>query len=348
MSGKVGSSATETAPPTSRQTLFTFNPPPLQRNDSVPPPIPSAPLHFLDRHIPECLILKRVRIIPSLHLDLYTSLEAYTERLDALRPEDFIFHSFMSYDEITSADARSIFRIRSEGAEVASSRIASKLILHPTQPNAFYFLRWQHALEELKPTVLHEKYATQYLGLRVVGGSPERYEELNRKNRVFIKRLYERMKQLVSPLILCTDALPILEDMTRVGTMDAFPWRLDSHYHGVPCPRSPPPDALETLWTLPDERGPRRSRRVKQASKRTTRPQDIGLPDIAENSGEYKPLCEDYIQKVCLDNLVPIENLCCIGLGSLCQTGHHDTHVRLRKFSSLWHSSSPVANIILV
>ncbi|KAF8918541.1 hypothetical protein CPB85DRAFT_993002 [Mucidula mucida] len=61
MSGKLGSTATETAPPTSRQTLFTFNPPPLQRNDSVPPPIPSAPLHFLDRHIPECLILKRVK-----------------------------------------------------------------------------------------------------------------------------------------------------------------------------------------------------------------------------------------------------------------------------------------------
>ncbi|KAF8918542.1 hypothetical protein CPB85DRAFT_1249375 [Mucidula mucida] len=98
------------------------------------------------------------------------------------------------------------------------------------------------------------------------------------KKSGFIKRLYERMKQLVSPLILCTDALPILEDMTRVGTMDAFPWRLDSHYHGVPCPRSPPPDALETLWTLPDERG-------------------HWTPDIAENSGEYKPLCEDYIQK---------------------------------------------------
>ncbi|KAF9003741.1 hypothetical protein BDZ89DRAFT_1169465 [Hymenopellis radicata] len=286
--------------PTSRQILFDFNAPFLRRNESLSAPLPSAPLHFLDRHLSESLILKRVQSLPSLHLDLYAVLAAYSGPLDALKDEYFDFHTYRSYDAIHDADANSIIEIRLNGIEFAATQIASSLILHPTQPELITILRWNTIFHALKPTIVEGEYASQDIAYRVIMPGPDRYDSLNKKNRRTLHQLRKHTQELMSYMVFCTDGLPLMEDMTRIATMDTFPWRFDSHYAGPSRQQPQPPDAQTTLWTLPEVAGPRRSRRVhpKQTTKTKPHTHDISIVErVGEKAGEYTPSCEDYIQK---------------------------------------------------
>ncbi len=127
--------------PSFRQKLFHFNPPSLQRSESLTPPVPLAPWHFLDRHISESLILKRLKIVPSFHVDLTSVLKSFSGPLDTLPDSHFAFHEMFSYERIETADALSIIRIREKGVEYATTQIASSLILHPDQPDMSRLLK---------------------------------------------------------------------------------------------------------------------------------------------------------------------------------------------------------------
>ncbi len=287
--------------PTCRQKLFDFNPPFLQRSESLTPPAPLAPLHFLDRHISESLILKRLKVVPSLHVDLLNVLTSFSQPLDTLQDLSFNFHTTFSYERIETADALSIIQIREKGVERASARIASSLILHPSQPDFSGLLKWLNADRAIKPTLVNEEYCSQNLTLHVWDISSDKLKALNRKNREMYTRLHAtHADQLASCMIFCTDGLSVMEDMTRLDAVDVFPWRLDSHYSGTSSTQTPPPDAPDPLWTLPTTEGPRRSRRVRiQLPSQRATSRDIGLIDHgAEKTDEYVPQCEDYIQKV--------------------------------------------------
>ncbi|KAF8901798.1 hypothetical protein CPB85DRAFT_1322794, partial [Mucidula mucida] len=242
--------------------LFHFNPPSLQRSESLTPPVPLAPWHFLDRHISESLILKRLKIVPSFHVDLTSVLKS-----------------------IETADALSIIRIREKGVEYATTQIASSLILHPDQPDMSRLLKWLDAGLAIRPTLVNGEYASQNLTLHVWDLSPDESRAMNRQNREMHTRLYAHTDQLASCMIFCTDGLSVMQDMARLDAIDIFPWRLDSHYSGASSAQTPPPDAPDPLWILPTTDGPRRSRRVR-----------IRYPNV-EKTDEYVPQCEDYIQK---------------------------------------------------
>ncbi|KAF9040223.1 hypothetical protein BDZ89DRAFT_1129141 [Hymenopellis radicata] len=262
-----------------RQKLFEYNPPSVERKGSLPAPKPTAPLHFLDRHLSESLMLKHVKILPSLHAELLAVLESVSEELDAVEDAQLLI-TRAGYTAAKGADARSLIRYRMDGIECAVTQLASSLVFHPHQPDLMSLLQWLHALAHTEFGPIVEEYASQNLDT--------------------LKRLRKHTQQLTSCMVFCTDALPVMEDMERLDTIDVFPWRLDSDYCGDSRERSPPPDALEVPWTLPQMTGPRRSQRVRhqKTPERVSNQRDIGVVERPEQTDpDYKPACEDYIQK---------------------------------------------------
>ncbi|KAF9040252.1 hypothetical protein BDZ89DRAFT_1110013 [Hymenopellis radicata] len=282
-----------------RQKLFEYNPPSVEREGSLPVPKPTAPLHFLDRHLSESLMLKRVKILPSLQLELLAVLESVSEELDTVDDAQLLI-TRAGYTAAKGADARSLIRYRMDGIECAVTQLASSLVFHPSQPDLMSLLQWLHALAHTEFGPITEEYASQNLVLHVVDPPPDEPEALSRKNKDTLKRLRKHTQQLTSCMVFCTDALPVMEDMERLDTTDVFPWRLDSDYRGDSRERSPPPDASEVPWTLPQMTGPRRSQRVRhqKTPERLSNQRDIGVVERPEQTDpDYKPACEDYIQK---------------------------------------------------
>ncbi len=284
--------------PTERQKLFDFNPPSIQRDGSrsPPTPTPSPPLHFLDSHIARNLTLKAVKILPSLVVDLYRALDSFSEQLDAL--DDSHFYVYADTYIPAGTDAPSIVALRRSGANMAASRIASKILLHNSQPELPTTLLHMDPSAHLKPTLVQDKFASQNLAFGVFL-LPEELKRLNRKNRDTIKRLLKNFFQFNSRMVLCTNGRPLIDAMSGLETMGTFPWQLHSRYSNdaLPVPNAQPLDAATALWTLPTTEGPRRSRRGRHVVAQ--RPKDVGPIDmVPERDGVYTPKCEDYVQKV--------------------------------------------------
>ncbi|KAF9018406.1 hypothetical protein BDZ89DRAFT_1073919, partial [Hymenopellis radicata] len=290
-------------------------------SESLTPPIPVAPLHFLDRH--------HLKILPSLSCDLFAALESFSAPLDTLQDEYFTFHEILSYERIETADALSIIKIGEKGVEFATTQIASSLILHPSQPDCTAtMLRWLNADHAIKPTLVNEKYSSQNLTLHVWDLSPDDFKSLNRKNREMYTRLLAHTTHLASCMIFCTDGLPVMEDMARLDGIDGFPWRLDSHYSGASSTQTPPPDAPDPLWTLPT------TVRIRVPSQQATS-RDIGLVDrIAEKADGYVPQCEDYIQKAWVAAVKTDASLIIFDCGNFVRIG-----IRHRELQTLYLSN---------
>ncbi|KAF8901769.1 hypothetical protein CPB85DRAFT_1323037 [Mucidula mucida] len=278
--------------PTQRERLFDFNPPSLQRSESISLPIPSSPLHFMDPHIAQNLILKRVRILSSLGADLHRALNSFSEQLDALEDRHFYFHTDFSYDIQKEADARAIINLRKSGVTMASTQVASKVLIHNSQRELLTVLQWMDPSTHLKPTLIKESFASQNLAFGVFPPASDRFELFNRKNRAIIKRLSKGFYRLNSCMVFCTDGQPLMEAMSGLETMGTSRYSNDA----LPVPHPQPLDAATTLWTLPTTEGPRRSRRGRPEVAQ--RPKDVGPIETApERDGVYTPKCEDYVQK---------------------------------------------------
>ncbi len=238
-----------------RQALFDFSAPPLERKRPQCVPIPAAPFHFLDSHISESLSLSHVKILPSLPVDVFACLDLFSEELEAFDSTQFTIHSFNPNDLADSANALSIAHIRKGVIRFASTQITDSLVLHPSQPDLdCSLLQWIGARSELRHTLVNKEYALQNLVLLVKPLA--HYAELNGKNQELLGRMQKHTEQLISTMVFCTDALPVMEDMSRLDGMDHFPWRLDSLCPAASRPRSPPPDASAVPWIFSSSRRP--------------------------------------------------------------------------------------------
>ncbi|KAF9040266.1 hypothetical protein BDZ89DRAFT_1060691 [Hymenopellis radicata] len=285
--------------PSSQKKLFSYQHPSLQRESSLPAPKPTPPLHFLDRHISKSLILKRVELLPSLHTEMFAGLNSFSKEFDALRRPLFRLPSWAS-TMTRGASSSAIIRYRLKCVESAPTQIASSLAFHPSEPDLWQWLRWTNALAKTTSSLIVQDYASQNLLLQLAPPPPDQVETFSRKHRDLLKRLRTHTALLTSCMVFCTDALPLMEEMERLGSMDVFPWRFDSDYSSDSREKTLPPDATEVPWTLPQSTGPRRSRRVRYqgSPKPAHTPQDIGVIERPEqNDSPYKPACDDYIQK---------------------------------------------------
>ncbi|KAF8891165.1 hypothetical protein CPB85DRAFT_1441057 [Mucidula mucida] len=292
--------SSQNAPPlTHREKLFSYQHPSLQRKPSVPAPKPSPPLHFLDRHLSKSLILKRVKLLPLLQTEMFAGLDSFSKELDALEDTDFGIPFRAS--TMTRVDAPAIIRYRSDGIEAAVTQIASSLVFHPSEPDLWQWLRWTKAPAKTMSSLIDQDYASQNLLLQVAPPPPDEVETFSRKHRNLLERLRRNTALLTSYMVFCTDALPLMKDMDRLGSMDVFPWRFDSEYSASGSrEKALPPDASEVPYTLPKSTGPRRSRRVRyqEVPKPANNPQDIGVNERpGQKDTRYQPVCDDYVQK---------------------------------------------------
>ncbi|KAF9018792.1 hypothetical protein BDZ89DRAFT_337546 [Hymenopellis radicata] len=236
-----------------------------------------------------------------MHVELFDGLvDSFSEALDTRSDSMFTFGEPFSYRSDKGTDARSIITLRRFGIEIALTLIASSLVVHPSQPSLGGTVGWSSAPSDMRPYIIDDRYMSQDIALYMMYPPQEEFGRFTGKNRDMVERLYRHTRQLTSSMIFCTDALPVLEDMSRLHGMK-FPWRLDCQYSGASRPRSPPPDASDVPWTLPKVEGPRRSRRVRVHDTSTRIPvsQDIDvIASSKDEGGEYTPVCEDYVQKV--------------------------------------------------
>ncbi|KAF8878499.1 hypothetical protein CPB85DRAFT_1342572 [Mucidula mucida] len=151
---------------TNRKKFFDFSPPPLVRRRGQPVPVPSAPLHYLDTHLCGGLTLKRVEVLPSMHVELFDGLlESYSDALDTRGDSLFQIDGSLPYGTNTGADAMSISNRRQDGIEVPLAQIASKLVVHPSQPRLSGALSWSGAPWDRKPYIIDELYGSQNIAL---------------------------------------------------------------------------------------------------------------------------------------------------------------------------------------
>ncbi|KAF8900550.1 hypothetical protein CPB85DRAFT_1565231 [Mucidula mucida] len=280
-----------------RQRLFSYNPTPIQIDPRAP--VPSCPLQPLDHHISASLILKRVQNVPELHVDLTAALDIFSSTPDSFNDSYFLFPTRGFYEYEKHAGALSLIKARRITIDVAASQLASNLLLHPNQPEVRALPIWANALYDLQSTMINEEYASQNLALQLLKPGDVQIAVLSRKNRNFYERLRNHVPQLTSCVCFCPDALPLLEDMSLLETIDMFPWKLHSRCE-VPLPDVPSTfvDAPKSLWTLPKTKAPRRSSRLRHTSiPFVCHKGDIHLVDKPNKDGEYRPFCVDYVQK---------------------------------------------------
>lgn len=290
-----------------REQLFEFHPPEITRKDEEAEPLPSYPLHLFDRHLSADLILKHVVVLPNLHIDLCESLDRYSTQMDSI-DQDLLGLRVRDYYENTGADAISISKLRERGVAYPARSIASGLLMHPKQPNVSPMLAPVNILASLRPTLLHDRYATQSYTMEISPPAESRvFPSYDRKSMAVVKRLLAAMPYVSAGMTFCTDASPLMESMDTLATQDIFPWRFDSEGRlNQPASKGKinrPPDAPSSLWVLPDWKAPRRSARLKAQTREFEAGPAVPIAHAPWMDTPYIPSPADYVQKVSLDKL---------------------------------------------
>ncbi len=122
---------------------------------------------------------------------------------------EFTIHKFGANDTPNIANAPSIVRIRTKVIRYASAQVTGRLVLHPSQPDLeCSLLQWIGTRSELRHTLVDEEYASQNLVFLV---KPIAHW------RVFKSTLSS------STMVFCTDALPVMEDISRLDGNGSVP-----------------------------------------------------------------------------------------------------------------------------
>ncbi|KAF8999577.1 hypothetical protein BDZ89DRAFT_1082706 [Hymenopellis radicata] len=243
-----------------REKCFDFHAPTLEDSHA---PIPSHPLQFQDRHIPESLTLKHIRFL-------------------SVR----LCFGVLGHRDMVEVNAQSIAVLRGDSISRSGERIASGLLLMPTRPDG----------RDEVPTfgLLDEKYASQIPSLEVYDLPPEMddmddtfalsmsamffcpealsiMEDMDRLATVntFPWRLDSRCSKVPPPSFRPPDAPSSLWILPKTGNVRRS-CRLMMNLRDVP--------------------------RHNPAAGRVS---VIDYPDVT--GGKYKPVCEDYVQKAWID-----------------------------------------------
>lgn len=282
-------------PETERYILFNYKGTNISADENIPPPTPIPPLELLDRHITEELLLKRVVVVPELHRTITQVFDAHFDDLATLDDDIFGLSLYLE-DETRATNSLDITHLREDILGHTASNIASRLILHPSQPNLNRYMGWGYCAAGIGARFISDKYASQDRALRFYdnpsnmrdGGGP------SHRLRVLIAKLLKFAPYAIAAMFMCTDATSILEGMSGI-TDGIFPWKFDAESTATVSAQQAPPDAPAALIPLPVESEPRRSSRLRRSSNHSTKKVVTIRPIPAVSA---TPTSGDYIQKV--------------------------------------------------
>lgn len=270
-----------------------------------PPSQPSFPIGLYDRHIPQYLTLQRVVISPSLAADICGAYDAYRSAMDALPDEVFAF-STNDYDDWEPSDARSLEDVRSETLSMACCKVASSVLINPTQPRQTSLFVWTKC-DLRDETLLSEKFCSLHCHLQAVRPGEYSQRNPNDDTKAKLAKLLKYTPWLITGMHFSDEAETLLRTMGDVENREKFPWQVDSICSQGPPSKPPPPDAPEAFWeaAMPSAKSPpRRSTRLRERvegiARRIPDPGDVSSVEWFPSYNEpYDALPVDYIQKAC-------------------------------------------------
>ncbi|KAK0437297.1 uncharacterized protein EV420DRAFT_1669942 [Desarmillaria tabescens] len=302
MTGSRAQSASFGLPEVNFEHLFGLVPSPLEQDpDSDIPKPDSLPITFFDKHLDDSLILKKVTVLPSLVSTLSEALDDYISTFNS-KNESFssprLYLSPEFYDCVeppkNAADIAERYRL---GAPIFL-QAASILVIHPDQPD-LKAVFWMNKGRPGPPEGFHsQKHSLKY-DAHTRKDMLERLEPWNPDQKALLLSMWDNIPELAIWDIYALPGQYILEDMSRLATLDVFPWKhcgVSGHRQFAASTHVSRPDVSKYLWetayasssgVVPagvDAAHPRRSERLKG------RPSAKSLPQVAPKKKSARPL----------------------------------------------------------
>ncbi|KAF9039609.1 hypothetical protein BDZ89DRAFT_1060767 [Hymenopellis radicata] len=251
--------------------------PPHFGRDGAPPVVPKhAHGDFLDTHIDDNLVLKRVQC----HTDLITELAGYTDEKLASAREHIHFTDSMFGDstvwyrqqsDMNTSEA--IAKIQMFGPGLTASRLASTVLIHPQTPTAAPAMSWARARLDTCDPQSSNPFVTENYFLCCIDYSTAPSALLERHSPDTLPKLFALRKHnrlFAVGVFFCPSAHDILRGMGVLSETETFPWVSNSKpQRPSPAQAARPPDSPHPPWSLPNvmpvpqqERGIRRSTRI--------------------------------------------------------------------------------------
>ncbi|KAK0429853.1 hypothetical protein EV421DRAFT_501925 [Armillaria borealis] len=301
-------------------------------NSDIPRPH-SSPITFYDKHLDDSLILKNVKVLPSLISTMSERLDDYVSTFKSKHSgssfrSHLLFLSPKFYQNPDPAkNATDVANLYTRGAPLVQA--ASLLTFHPDQPELKtpFIMDGGPSFWE-KRDFLSEQYSLGYQGV----SEESMLSMVDSWDQERKDTLVSMRKCLPELAIWETYALPgrsILEDMPSLSALDVFPWKkcgVSGHRQFRKPSLTLRPDVSKYLWeaaetsavsavlTRADAALPRRSERLKSrpsadnsslaARKKSVRPSrkepttpKVTVPKSTRQKSRYTANTADFIQR---------------------------------------------------
>jgi hypothetical protein len=248
--------------------LFSSNPPALEQNPRFSPFPSESPVTFYDKHLDEHLILKRIRLMPSLSKSLSGAVD---ETIKSLNDQGISIPSTIGglmsrrarkdYLRMIEpmVDARSVAEFYRDFTANSCQSVASTLLLHPRADYWWSVSHWR-AENDGRPG-RQKRFSTQEYALRLAATPqhdfiPLSMLTLDEDTTATLQRVAKRFPQLATWDIyaLSQDIERMLEDIEILASSAFFSSEIPLTSG---CKRPPSvrgiPDASTTLWEIPPE-----------------------------------------------------------------------------------------------
>ncbi len=280
--------------------------PPHYGREGVASPRPKYPPgNFLDSHIDENLVLRRVVI----HLPLLTALARTVDtKLGGFSnrhlipdhffgsPEDW----YQNTDDVNTAEP--IATTHQLGAGLVSSQLASSICIHPEQPHIPSALSWGFSQLDTCDQNSSNSFLVEHFLLRFANYSlrePRFIQKFHPEMRPKLLDIGKQYPHCATAMFFCPAAYELLRKMENVAEMEEFPWACNSTTaNPSPAPKAPrPPDNPQPLWPLPElDPVPRRDGHIRRSSRTDSpvvdycspgRVMSIAMEDWHDNPAQY-------------------------------------------------------------
>ncbi|KAF8895795.1 hypothetical protein CPB85DRAFT_1329224 [Mucidula mucida] len=297
---------------TTREARFmNLNPPHYGRDGLASPRPKFPPGNFLDTHIDENLVLRRVVI----HLPLLTTLAHVVDaKLGGFSnrhmiPDDFFGRPQDWYRRSVDVNtAEPIAMTHQMGAGSVGSQLASSIYIHPEQPQNFSALSWGYSQLDTCDQNSSSSFLVEHVFLRFADYNvrePRFLEKFPPAMRPKLLDIGKQFPHCATAMFFCPAAHELLRNMDIVAEMKEFPWTYNSTtVNPSPSPKAPrPPDNPHPLWPLPElDPVPRRDGHIRRSSRTDSPVVDYCSPGRVTSiaMGDWHDDPTQYIQRVSL------------------------------------------------
>ncbi|KAF9023352.1 hypothetical protein BDZ89DRAFT_1115121 [Hymenopellis radicata] len=217
-----------------------------------------APVNFLDSHIDENLVLKRVEPRPPLIGQLADLVD---KKLDGLSNRDLLSDGMFGGTHrwyLKAADmnaAQDIAKRHEKGPSFAACRLASSLLLHPDRPKAVPTITWGSLEIETCDQHSSNQFLAEHCFLQFPDYSRADFllQDYTAETASKLFALHRHQRVVAVALFFCPAAHTILRNMDELGTHKTFQWMANSESQiSSPGKVSRPIDSPRPPWSLPE------------------------------------------------------------------------------------------------